>query len=98
MAVIDCDPPQHSIARERERELRDCQQSEFLRKQLYDSFQKSQKRAYPVLECELSEALQTAQDYLDQYIPDFLFFDLPGTINNFNVVDVIRNVHSYSVR
>lgn len=93
VAVIDCDPPQHSIARERERELRDCEQSEYLRKQVYDTFQKSQKRAYPVLECEISEALQTAQDYLDEYIPDFVFFDLPGTINNFNVIDVIRNVH-----
>ena len=93
VAVIDCDPPQHSISRERERELRDCEQSEYLRRQVYDVFSKTKKRAYPVIETTLQNALQTAQDFLDETIPDFLFFDLPGTINNYDVIDVLRNVH-----
>lgn len=94
VAVVDCDSPQHSLYLEREREIRDCEESEFLRKQVFDIFQKTQKRAYPVLKSTLGEALATAQEYIDNTtIPDFLFFDLPGTINNFDVVDILRNVH-----
>lgn len=94
VAVVDCDSPQHSLFLEREREIRDCEESEFLRKQVFDIFQKTQKRAYPVLKSTLGEALSTAQEYIDNTtIPDFLFFDLPGTINNFDVVDILRNVH-----
>lgn len=94
VAVVDCDSPQHSLYLEREREIKDCEESEFLRKQVFDVFQKTQKRAYPILMSSLNDALATAQEYLDgNSIPDFLFFDLPGTINNFDVVDILRNVH-----
>lgn len=93
VAVIDCDSPQHSLYLEREREMRDCQESEYLRKMVFDVFQKTQKRAYPILKSTLGDALKTAQEYLDETMPDFLFFDLPGTINNFDVVDILRNVH-----
>lgn len=92
VAVIDCDSPQHTIARERERDLRNCEKSEFLRKQVYAVFSKTQRRAYPVIACNLDEALDTAQKFVDEQVPDFLFFDLPGTINNYDVIDIIRNV------
>lgn len=93
VAVIDCDSPQHSLYLEREREMRDCQESEYLRKLVFDVFQKTKKRAYPILMASLNDALKVAQDYLDESMPDFVFFDLPGTINNFDVVDILRNVH-----
>lgn len=93
VAVIDCDSPQHSLHTEREREMEDCENSEYLRKLVYDTFLKTQKRAYPILKSSLDEALNTAQEYLDEEIPDYVFFDLPGTINNFDVVDILRNMH-----
>lgn len=93
VAVIDCDSPQHSLFMERNRELKDYEEDQFLKKILYDSFVKNQKRAYPVLEATLENALEVAQVYLDTEIPDFLFFDLPGTINNYGVVDILRNMH-----
>ena len=93
VAVIDCDSPQHSLFTERTRELKDYEEDDFLRKVLYDNFVKTQKRAYPVLEATLEDALEVAQQYLDTEIPDYLFFDLPGTINNYNVVDILRNMH-----
>ena len=93
VAVIDCDSPQHSLFNERAREMKDYEEDDFLRKVLYDNFVKSQKRAYPVMRATLEDALDQAQKYLDIEIPDFLFFDLPGTLNNYNVVDILRNMH-----
>lgn len=93
VAVIDCDFPQHSLANERERELQDCEESDFLRKIVYDTFVKTQKKTYPIFQSSLQDALATAQECINDYSPDIVFFDLPGTINNFDVVDILRNVH-----
>lgn len=93
VAVIDCDSPQHSLFNERDRELKDSEENDFLRKMVYDNFVKVQKRAYPVQESSLSEGLNCAQELLDQQVPDYIFFDLPGTINNYDVVDILRNMH-----
>ena len=76
VAVIDCDYPQHSIVEMRERDKRLA----------YEQFTRLQKKAYPVVESNTKEALADADYLLPQGDFDYVFFDLPGTINNEDLI------------
>ena len=82
VAVIDCDYPQHSIVEMRERDLKLALEDEHYKRLAYEQFTRLQKKAYPVVESNTKEALADADYLLPQGDFDYVFFDLPGTINN----------------
>lgn len=82
VAVIDCDYPQHSIAEMRERDLKAATENEYYKRMAYEQFTRLDKKAYPVIESDTKEALADAEYLLSQGGRDYLFFDLPGTIND----------------
>ena len=86
VAVIDCDYPQHSIVEMRERDLKLALEDEHYKRLAYEQFTRLQKKAYPVVESNTKEALADADYLLPQGDFDYVFFDLPGTINNDRVV------------
>lgn len=93
VAVIDCDYPQHSIAEMRERDFKMCENDEYYKGMLYEQFVRlEQKKAYPVVESNTKDALDDAEDLVKEGDYDFIFFDLPGTLNNEGLVLTIASM------
>jgi len=92
VAVIDCDFPQHSIADMRERDLKMVMEDEHYKLMAYEQFSSLGKKAYVVIESSPENALVDAKDVIEEMSPDFIFFDLPGTINNMAVIETLSNM------
>ena len=86
VVVIDCDFPQHSISEMRERDLKMAMEDEHYKLMAYKQFSTLQKKAYEVIESSPENAVEDAKEAIEALNPDFVFFDLPGTINNPSVV------------
>lgn len=87
VAIVDCDYPQHSIAEMRERDFKMVEQDEYYKGMAYEQFTRLEgKRAYPVIESSTEKALSDADALCEQGEYDFVFFDLPGTMNNRDLV------------
>ena len=86
VVVIDCDFPQHSISEMRERDLKMAMEDEHYKLMAYKQFSALQKKAYEVIESSPENAVEDAKEAIEALNPDFVFFDLPGTINNPSVV------------
>ena len=92
VAVVDCDFPQHSIAEMRERDLKMIEDDEYYKLMAYNQFTALGKKAYVVIESSPENAMEDALDVIDEMNPDFVFFDLPGTINNPAVIETLSNM------
>lgn len=92
VAVVDCDFPQHSIAEMRERDLKMVEDDEYYKLMAYTQFTALGKKAYVVIESSPENAMEDARDVIDEMNPDFVFFDLPGTINNPAVIETLSNM------
>ena len=89
VAVIDCDFPQHSIAEMRERDIKMSLDDDHYKLMAYEQFSALGKKAYEVIESSPENAMEDAQEVIEVLQPDFVFFDLPGTINNPAVVHTL---------
>ena len=90
VAVVDCDYPQFSIKDMRERDLKNIERNPYLRKLAYDQFRHIGKRAYPIVGSRPDKAMEAVKPFIESATPpDFIFFDLTGTVNN---LDLIRTV------
>ena len=92
VAVIDCDYPQHSIADMRKRDLKLAMEDEHYKYLAYEQFTRLNKKAYPVIESSTEKAIDDADRITGQAEFDFVFFDLPGTVNNPSVIKAISNM------
>lgn len=92
VAVIDCDYPQHSIVEMRERDLKMATEDEYYKGMAYEQFTRLEKKAYPIIDSNAEEALADADHLIPQGDFDFIFFDLPGTVNNSGVLSTLMNV------
>lgn len=92
VAVVDCDYPQHSIVEMRDRDLKMALEDEHYKRMAYEQFSRLGKKAYPVVESNTKEALADAEYLLPQGDFDYVFFDLPGTINNENLVHTLAQM------
>lgn len=89
VAVVDCDFPQHSIAEMRERDLLMAMEDEYYKLMAYEQFSALGKKAYPVIESSPETAIDDAKELIEEMKPDIVFFDLPGTVNNTEVVNTL---------
>ena len=93
VAVVDCDYPQHSIAEMRKRDLKTVMEDEHYKLMAYRQLQRIRKKAYPVAESTAEDAVTKADELLEKMPEtDIVFFDLPGTINNADVVQTISKM------
>ena len=91
VAVVDCDYPQHSIVEMRERDLKMAMDDPYYKRMVYEQIQQLQKKAYPVIESEPEEALNKIDELADTDF-EFVFFDLPGTVNNMVVIRTLAKM------
>lgn len=90
VAVIDCDFPQWSIQKMRKREAEQLQSNVFYQRKAETLFKKLGKPTYPIVPTQPEQALARAKEFLESESEkyDIVLFDLPGTVNNENVVEI----------
>jgi cellulose biosynthesis protein BcsQ len=89
VAIVDCDYPQHSIAEMRERDVEQVTSDDYYKRLAHNQFTTLKKKAYPVEESKAVEAVQVAEELQQSGDWDFIFFDLPGTLNSEGVVKTL---------
>ena len=92
VAVIDCDYPQHSIMEMRERDVEKITNNLYYKKQAYMQFKTLQKKAYKVEESNAADAIALAEHLQQENDLDFIFFDLPGTLNMAGVIKTLASM------
>ena len=89
VAVIDCDYPQHSIVEMRNRDFEKAKTNPFYKQQVYLQFKSLNKKAYLVEESNAADAITLCESLQKENDFDFIFFDLPGTLNTQGVVKTL---------
>ncbi len=91
VAVVDCDFPQYSIHDMRKRDMKAVMEDGHYKVLAYEQLKRLKKNPYTVGDSSRAEdAVKTAENLVAaQPDLDFVLFDLPGTINNADVVQTI---------
>ena len=93
VAVIDCDFPQHSVSELRGRDYKTVDDDEYYQKLACEQITRlGGKGFYPVVESNPGDALNEAERLCRDGDFDFVFFDLPGTINSHDLVTTIAHM------
>jgi len=93
VAVVDCDFPQYSIHDMRKRDMKAVMEDEHYKVLAYEQLKRLKKNPYPIRCSRAEDAISTAENLVEaQPDLDFVFFDLPGTINNADVVQTISKM------
>lgn len=93
VAVVDCDFPQYSIHDMRKRDLKAVIEDGHYKMLAYEQLKRLKKNPYTIRCSRAEDAIKTAGNLTDaQPDLDFVFFDLPGTINNADVVRTIAKM------
>nr|WP_233166782.1 ParA family protein [Pedobacter sp. ASV2] len=89
--ILDCDFPQNSLVKMRDRDLKTVMQNTYHKKAAIKLYQQINKKAYSIIQCKAEEALQKSAEYVGDSILhfDFIFFDLPGTANTKGVLTTL---------
>ena len=92
--VVDCDYPQFSIEKMRDRDVELMNTNQALYDLAEVQFSRLNKPTYPILSSLPDDAIDVVKEYLSQSeeVVDFVFFDLPGTFNSEGVIATLSNV------
>ncbi len=95
VAVFDADFPQHSLMKMKIRDLAMVMENEFLKRMAFKQFTTIDKKAYPIIQHKAEGVLEAAHDFLESAsVPvDFIFFDLPGTVNTSGILKALAGMH-----
>lgn len=90
--IVDCDFPQHSLGKMRDRDLKTVMQNEHHKKAAMKLYQEINKKAYSIIMCKPKDALEKAAEFITESVLhfDFIFFDLPGTANTTGVLTTLK--------
>ncbi|MDR2385613.1 MAG: ParA family protein [Tannerella sp.] len=94
VAIIDCDFPQHSIARERNRDSDLVMEDNYFKRAAYNQFSTLGIKAYHVKESTAADAIRDAENLMETSSKffDIIFFDLPGTLNSSGVIKTLASM------
>ena len=91
--MVDCDFPQYSVHDMRKRDLKAIMEDEYYKSMAYEQLKRLEKNPYPIKCSRAEDAIKTAEQLCESHPNlDFVFFDLPGTINNVDVVTTIAKM------
>lgn len=95
VGVVDCDAPQHSICKMRERDIENVQKNDFLKVALYRQHEQIQKLAYPIIRSNPEKAVEDLNNYVQEEKTEFdiVLFDLPGTLRSEGVIYTIASMN-----
>jgi ATPases involved in chromosome partitioning len=95
VGVIDCDYPQYSIYKMRERDKEIVNKVPYYKEKSFSQFKTIGKRNYPIERTPAPQAIETAKKMIDEYIggvPDIIFIDLPGTLNSEGIIHTLASL------
>lgn len=93
VAAVDCDSTQHSLNVYREHDLMVTEENPYLKRAIHKFYSQFKKTAYPILLTSPTEALDVVSEYIESgQNPQVIFFDITGTINDPQIVDLITNM------
>lgn len=94
VAVVDCDYPQYSINGMRLRDKQSVTEDPYYKLLFYKQCKSLNKRAYPIEVSRTPEAIETAERIIKESEQplDFVFFDLPGTMNAKGVLSTLAQM------
>ena len=94
VAVIDCDFPQQSIVKERNRDYELIINDMYFKRAAYEQFRSLGIKVYPVRGSLPKNAVEDAQKLMDSSEKPFdvIFFDLPGTLNSDGVLKTLASM------
>ena len=92
VAVVDCDYPQFSLVRMKERDMRTVEHSEYFKQLMVSQFERIKKKAYTIVGSKAENARQTADELAAGGDYDLIIVDLPGTVNSRGVLNTIVNM------
>lgn len=86
VAVVDCDYPQYSIAEMRDRDVKMAVEDDYYKALAYEQFTRLDKKMYPIIRSLPEKASEMVKTLKDKGKYDYIFFDLPGTVNKEGVI------------
>ena len=91
VAVIDCDYPQYSVLRQRQRDTASAEASALVRQRLEAQFGRLDRQPYPVRAARPQTALREWEQYAarGQESCQAVLFDLPGTMGTEGVLSTL---------
>jgi len=89
VAVVDCDYPQFSITDMRKRDVAQVMNDFHYKRMAHVQFSQIGKPAYAVEDCTPVDSIGIAEQLQKEDELDFIFFDLPGTLNAAGVVKTL---------
>ena len=93
VAVVDCDFPQHSIRDMRQRDVDMSMKDDYYKTMAYEQFKRLKKKAYLIVCSKPEDAPGVAERLTGTEAGlDFIFFDLPGTMNNPGIINTIATM------
>lgn len=92
VAIIDCDYPQLSIVNMRKRELENIPKNDALKKLALAKFSEHNKTSYLIESAITTEAITIAEKIASDQHLDYIFFDLPGTVNQPGILNLIQQM------
>ena len=94
VAVIDCDSPQHSLVRMRERDKKAIDRSDHYKQQMMAQWERIKKKAYPIIGVRAEKAREAADELVknSEHPIDLVLVDLPGTVDAQGVFRTIVNM------
>lgn len=96
--VVDCDYPQFSIEEMRKRDSTLLEINDSFRKAVMENRRRTGLEPYPLLMVKPEDAMLKVREIIEAGNEiDVVFFDLPGTVNNRGVVNIINCMDSVIV-
>lgn len=92
VAIIDCDSPQHSLVRMRERDKKAAANNAYYQQLLNQQWEHVKKKAYPIVGATAEKAREAADDLAANGDYDLILVDLPGTVESTGVFRTIVNM------
>lgn len=93
VVAVDCDSTQHSLNVYREHDLLVTKENPYLKKAMHKFYSQFKKPCYQIFMTSPSEALDVVNEYVESgNNPRVVFFDITGTINDTQIVDLISNM------
>ncbi len=92
VAVIDCDYPQYSLVRMKERDMRTVEHSEYFKQLMVSQYERIKKKAYTIVGSKAENARDAAEKLKKSGDYDLIVVDLPGTVNSSGVINTIVNM------
>lgn len=92
VAVIDCDSPQFSLIRMRERDMQAVERNDSYKQLIMTQWERIRKKSYPIIGSKAEDVRTAADELLKTGNYDLILVDLPGTVNSEGVLRTIVNM------